>query len=207
MSGKVEPAPTPTTHKEADTVTSFQTDTENEKYKIEQGGAGGEAAGTASNADEEEAKLRTAFNSVDKDGSGHISTQELSRAIEATGLRKSKDELKAIFMAADTNGDGQLDWEEFKCVTRAQTNCRPPHMPPLHGALLTLLIVACAPLRFGTGASCRRCRSCRHSLKGSHSARTCHISTHGVCAVCVVCVYCRPFRWMQATRLTTSKVK
>ena len=61
---------------------------------------------------EEEAKLLSAFKSVDKDGSGHISTQELSRAVKATGLRKTKAELKAIFTAADTNGDGQLDWDE-----------------------------------------------------------------------------------------------
>jgi len=82
-----------------------------------EGGAGAvEEPSSSSDAKEEEAKLLSAFKSVDKDGSGHISTQELSRAIKATGLRKTKDELKAIFAAADTNGDGQLDWDEFKRV-------------------------------------------------------------------------------------------
>ena len=82
-----------------------------------EGGAGAVEEPAASSAtDEEEAKLLSAFRSVDKDGSGHISTQELSRAIKATGLHKTKDELKAIFTAADTNGDGQLDWDEFKRV-------------------------------------------------------------------------------------------
>jgi len=74
---------------------------------------------TWSDAEQEEAKLLSAFKSVDKDGSGHISTQELSLAIKATGLKKTKGELKAIFAAADTNGDGQLDWDEFKRVMQA----------------------------------------------------------------------------------------
>ena len=42
-----------------------------------------------------------------------------AQAIKATGLRKTKGEFKAIFAAADTNGDGQLDWDEFKRVMQA----------------------------------------------------------------------------------------
>ena len=86
-----------------------------------EGGAGAveEPASSSAEAEVEEAKLRSAFKSVDKDGSGRISVQELSKAIKATGLKKTKDEQKAIFAAGDSNGDGQLDWDEFKRVMQA----------------------------------------------------------------------------------------
>lgn len=52
-----------------------------------------------------------AFHHWDKDGSGHISEDELSYVLTELGMcRKS---VHNIFVAADTNGDGVLSYEEF----------------------------------------------------------------------------------------------
>lgn len=73
--------------------------------------------GAIDKSDEGLAKL---FASVDTDGSGKISEDEMKKAIEkAYGKALDDKVLKEMMAAADTNNDGEIDLEEFKVIMRA----------------------------------------------------------------------------------------
>ena len=60
-----------------------------------------------------EEQARDFFATVDVDGDGQISPDELRRLWERTGGTLSEDKLAEIFQAADTDGDGRISFEEF----------------------------------------------------------------------------------------------
>ena len=60
--------------------------------------------------------LMEAFRFFDKDESGYITQEELLSALKETGVQPS--EVKAILDAADTNSDGEIDYEEFCLMMR-----------------------------------------------------------------------------------------
>ncbi|ORZ27883.1 calmodulin-like protein 5 [Lobosporangium transversale] len=53
------------------------------------------------------------FKAFDLDGNGYISPQELKQVMAKQGDYLSKEEIKEMIDAADTNRDGQIDREEF----------------------------------------------------------------------------------------------
>lgn len=62
-------------------------------------------------------QTRAAFDMFDKDGSGHISKQEIEHVLNAGGhIRITDEELTALFKDVDTSGDGHIDYEEFICM-------------------------------------------------------------------------------------------
>jgi len=58
-----------------------------------------------------EEAMQAAFHALDVDNSGTISQEELGRCVQG-----SKEELLSYMMHADLNGDGVLDFEEFKAI-------------------------------------------------------------------------------------------
>ncbi|KAJ7315871.1 hypothetical protein JRQ81_002033 [Phrynocephalus forsythii] len=67
---------------------------------------------------EQDAQLRKAFQMLDKDGSGFIEWNEikyiLSTVPSTTPVAPlSDEEAEAIIQAADTDGDGRIDFQEF----------------------------------------------------------------------------------------------
>ena len=46
-----------------------------------------------------------------KDGSGSISTKELVGVMRSIGQNPTEDEILALVLEADTNGDGTIDFE------------------------------------------------------------------------------------------------
>jgi len=56
---------------------------------------------------------REAFKLFDKDDDGFISFAELRAGMRDKGRDLSDDEVAEIFCGADTNGDGQISYEEF----------------------------------------------------------------------------------------------
>jgi sulfite reductase alpha subunit-like flavoprotein/nitric oxide synthase oxygenase domain/subunit len=54
------------------------------------------------------------FNSIDINGSGTISIEELIDFSHQSGLRLSLSELKALFIRVDVDGSGEIDFEEFE---------------------------------------------------------------------------------------------
>lgn len=61
----------------------------------------------------EEEELRKSFKVFDKDGDGVISFTELKYVMSNLGERMSDAEITAMLEQADTDGDGQINYEEF----------------------------------------------------------------------------------------------
>jgi calmodulin len=59
------------------------------------------------------AEMREAFKIFDRDGNGYIDLKELKSVITRMGEALSDIEADEIFRAADLNGDGKLDYDEF----------------------------------------------------------------------------------------------
>ncbi|XP_077987318.1 uncharacterized protein LOC144441926 [Glandiceps talaboti] len=57
--------------------------------------------------------LREAFSVFDKDGNGFISASELRHVMMNLGQSMSEDEVAEMIREADTDGDGQVNYEEF----------------------------------------------------------------------------------------------
>ncbi len=58
--------------------------------------------------------LRDAFKTFDKDGSGKISKDELKNVVTSYGKMKMTDEdAEDMLRAADFDGDGLINYEEF----------------------------------------------------------------------------------------------
>ena len=59
-------------------------------------------------------KLKQAFTYFDKDASGKISLDELKEAMQGNGQELDDDVFRDIMAEGDENGDGEIDFEEFK---------------------------------------------------------------------------------------------
>ena len=60
-----------------------------------------------------EAMLRKAFGLFDKDNSGTIESSELNGVMSMLGLTLSDEELELLYTQLDSDGNGQIDFEEF----------------------------------------------------------------------------------------------
>ncbi len=54
------------------------------------------------------------FKSFDRDGSGSIDRNELSRLLEALGQELPEEELAVALEVIDINHSGRISWDEFK---------------------------------------------------------------------------------------------
>ncbi|XP_069131579.1 calmodulin-2-like [Argopecten irradians] len=57
--------------------------------------------------------FREAFALFDKDGNGHISTNELMAVMQSLGQNPTTDEVKEMIAEVDKNGNGTVEFEEF----------------------------------------------------------------------------------------------
>ncbi|KAH8025819.1 hypothetical protein HPB51_012141 [Rhipicephalus microplus] len=63
-------------------------------------------------ADTEE-EIREAFKVFDRDGNGFITAAELRHVMTTLGEKLTEEEVDAMIREADTDGDGQINYEEF----------------------------------------------------------------------------------------------
>jgi len=61
-----------------------------------------------------EADIKEAFDAFDADGSGAITGEEIKKVCEALGVDASGAEVNELIAQADTDGDGKIQYEEFK---------------------------------------------------------------------------------------------
>lgn len=66
----------------------------------------------SSNANWKE-ELQEAFNHFDEDKSGTIDTQEIVHAMTRIGQKLTQKQAKDFVAAADADGDGEINYEEF----------------------------------------------------------------------------------------------
>lgn len=67
-----------------------------------------------------EEDLHAMFKSVDMDGNGSINWFELKAALQKFGLSDSADRAKRMIAEADTDGDGEVDIDEFVSIMGAE---------------------------------------------------------------------------------------
>lgn len=68
-----------------------------------------------------DANLRAAFTLFDKDGGGTIEASEIA-AILGHNIQKEDEVWKEVIAEVDTNGDGQINFEEFKSMMMKLAN-------------------------------------------------------------------------------------
>ena len=71
---------------------------------------------------DEIAEFREIFNLVDKDGGGSITKHELADLMETLGIEASSDEIDFMINEIDTDGNGDIDFEEFVEVMSRKVN-------------------------------------------------------------------------------------
>lgn len=65
---------------------------------------------------DQDEELREAFAVFDSDNSGAIDRKELKRLMKKLGQALTEAEIDAMMDEVDTNGDGEISFEEFKAL-------------------------------------------------------------------------------------------
>jgi calcium-dependent protein kinase len=63
------------------------------------------------------AGMKELFKSIDEDGSGTITVEEMRKAMSQWGHKISEAELGNLMSIADVDGDGLIDYNEFVAAT------------------------------------------------------------------------------------------
>ena len=61
----------------------------------------------------EDEEARTLFRAFDQDDNGYITRTEMRQVFVAIGRSVDMDEIEGIFHQTDTDGDGQISYQEF----------------------------------------------------------------------------------------------
>lgn len=69
---------------------------------------------------DEEEDMKEAFNVFDRNGDGFITVDELNSVLASLGLKQGKgaEDCKKMIMRVDEDGDGRVDFTEFKQMMR-----------------------------------------------------------------------------------------
>jgi calmodulin len=80
--------------------------------------------------EEELAEFREIFDLVDEDKGGSISKHELKKLMETLRLKPTEEELNAMMREVDTDGSGDIDFNEFVTVMsrRVQADYTPEQL-------------------------------------------------------------------------------
>nr|XP_002738870.1 PREDICTED: calmodulin-like [Saccoglossus kowalevskii] len=65
-------------------------------------------------------EIKAAFRLFDKDGNGYITASEIRRLLRRCDNNLGEEEVEELIRAADINGDGQIDYDEFLKIVLAK---------------------------------------------------------------------------------------
>lgn len=71
---------------------------------------------------EQTREFKKAFDLIDKNGDGVVSTSELGTAMQSIGLSPTEDELKDMVKSVDADGSGTVDFAEFHSMVFKEFN-------------------------------------------------------------------------------------
>ncbi|KAK4265247.1 hypothetical protein QN277_026325 [Acacia crassicarpa] len=82
----------------------------------------GDEAGEDDRKEEEEENLKEAFGVFDSNKDGLISVEELALVLTSLGLREGKkmEDCKEMIKKVDVDGDGMVDFQEFKTMMKSR---------------------------------------------------------------------------------------
>ena len=69
---------------------------------------------------DERRELLDAFSVFDKDQNGYISAKELKEVMHSIGEKLTDEEVEEMIREADTDGDGQVDIQEFERMVKSK---------------------------------------------------------------------------------------
>ena len=69
-------------------------------------------------SDEEIQKLRECFESLDEDGEGTISLEELEMPLIGLGIANSREEVQEMVKEVDEDGSGEIEFDEFLLIIK-----------------------------------------------------------------------------------------
>ncbi|XP_028286590.1 parvalbumin-like EF-hand-containing protein isoform X2 [Parambassis ranga] len=80
-------------------------------------------------SEQQEEAIKKAFEMLDKDGSGYIEWNEIKYILSAVptitpSAPLSDEEADAVIQAADTDGDGRIDYKEFSDMVKMEKRPR-----------------------------------------------------------------------------------
>ncbi|KAE9585959.1 putative EF-hand domain pair protein [Lupinus albus] len=77
---------------------------------------------------DEEEDMREAFNVFDQNGDGFISVEELRSVLSSLGLKQGRtvEDCKKMIMKVDVDGDGMVDYKEFKQMMKGYVTATLP---------------------------------------------------------------------------------
>jgi hypothetical protein len=76
-------------------------------------------------------RLRTVFDSIDRDGSGMISSREMAGALRQLGAPCTPADARRLLSSVDRNSDGEVSWDEFRDTFRYTPLADLQACPPL----------------------------------------------------------------------------
>ena len=64
-------------------------------------------------SEEDVAKIRAQFNTLDQNNDGMVTVQEMRKALKDAGQDYTMKDIQQMMKKADKNGDGRVVWDEF----------------------------------------------------------------------------------------------
>ena len=71
------------------------------------------------------AELRAVFDRIDTDKSGTLEPSELQEALSAVGVERSLEDIKGMWVLADVDQSGGIDYQEFVQLADDAFGCAP----------------------------------------------------------------------------------
>jgi len=88
----------------------------------------------------EQWELRKHFDKFDKDGNGAIDRVEAHELLSSAGLTPTQEQVSSTISSMDLDGDGLIQWEEFRQAVESAAEPVSPHVRPISSTMMLSMI-------------------------------------------------------------------